>query len=250
MRKVAMTGSVKFSIQSLIARYPRPLLLWAKSRRRLKPLIVTPTTQLVIEGFPRCANSFAVVAFESAQPKPVLIAHHLHAEAQVTLAVKYRIPVLVLYREPVGAVTSLIARHPEISTTQALGRYVRFYKTITEFAEQVVLADFAEVISEFDKVIDRLNRRFGSEFTPYVNSEQADRRVFDVLDALNVADSGGLEDKLARPSSRKAATQMNLREKVISHHLLPEARAMYARINELALRNKADFLAETTRPEA
>jgi hypothetical protein len=40
-------------------------------------------TEVVIEGFPRCGNSFAFAAFALAQPHPVHIAHHLHAPAQV-----------------------------------------------------------------------------------------------------------------------------------------------------------------------
>ena len=43
-------------------------------------------TELVIEAFPRSANTFATVAFQLSQPAPVRVAHHLHAPAQVTEA--------------------------------------------------------------------------------------------------------------------------------------------------------------------
>src|SRR5262245_65181203 len=51
---------------------------------------VGPETELVIEGFPRCGNSFAVAAFSLAQPRPVRIAHHLHAPAQVIAGTRRR----------------------------------------------------------------------------------------------------------------------------------------------------------------
>jgi hypothetical protein len=59
-----------------------------KLRLRYQNLLVDRTTQLVIEGFPRSGNTFAVVAFEQAQRQSVRIAHHLHAPAQVMLAAR------------------------------------------------------------------------------------------------------------------------------------------------------------------
>jgi hypothetical protein len=57
---------------------------------------VSRTTQLVIEGYPRLGNTFAVVAFLQAQKEDVRIAHHLHAPAQVIRAARWRIPTIVL----------------------------------------------------------------------------------------------------------------------------------------------------------
>jgi len=47
--------------------------------------LVTDATDLCVEGFPRSANSFAVGAFEHAQPEPLSIAHHNHVPAPVLL---------------------------------------------------------------------------------------------------------------------------------------------------------------------
>src|SRR5215210_2906944 len=62
---------------------------------RLKPsyrdLLVARRTQIVIEGFPRSGNTFAVVAFEQAQRESVRVAHHLHMPAQVIRAAQWSI---------------------------------------------------------------------------------------------------------------------------------------------------------------
>ena len=57
-------------------------------------------TQLVIEGYPRSANTYAVVAFAAVQPERPRIAHHLHVAAQVLAAVDRDIPTMVLIRRP------------------------------------------------------------------------------------------------------------------------------------------------------
>src|SRR5215211_6607259 len=77
--------------------------------------IVTPDTQLVIEGFPRSGNSFARRAFVMAQSDTQIkhhIAHHLHVPAQVVRAARWQIPTLVLIRRPKDAVLSLVLRDP------------------------------------------------------------------------------------------------------------------------------------------
>ena len=58
------------------------------ARRRKGRAVVGPDTELVIEGFPRTANTFAVFAFQTAQARPVRVAHHLHAPIQVTVAAR------------------------------------------------------------------------------------------------------------------------------------------------------------------
>jgi hypothetical protein len=69
--------------------------------RRSVERLVTPDTQLVIEGFPRSGNSFARRAFVMAQNESshkTRIAHHIHVPAQVVRAARWRIPTLVLIR--------------------------------------------------------------------------------------------------------------------------------------------------------
>src|SRR5919112_6338070 len=77
---------------------------------RLKPtyrdLLVDRKTQIVIEGFPRSGNTFAVVAFQQAQRESVRVAHHLHMPAQVIRAAKWGIPTLLLARKPTDAALS------------------------------------------------------------------------------------------------------------------------------------------------
>ena len=95
-----------------------------KMRGGFPHLAVNHTTQLVIEGFPRSGNTFSVIAFEHAQREAVRIAHHLHVPAQIIRAARWQIPSIVLIRDPVDAVASLLIRHPAMSASRALVYYV------------------------------------------------------------------------------------------------------------------------------
>ena len=96
-------------------------------------------TQIVIEGFPRSGNTFAVVAFQHAQRESVRIAHHLHMPAQVMRAAQWDIPTLLLARKPTDAALSWVIREPGVPIRQALKHYVSFYEKAAEYRDALVV---------------------------------------------------------------------------------------------------------------
>jgi hypothetical protein len=140
--------------------------------------MVQPETGLVIEGFPRSGNTFAVVAFRMAQERSFHVAHHLHAQAQVIRAVKWRIPVCLLIREPIEAVKSLVVKLPFIRLGDALRVYWEFYSDLRPFRDQMVVARFEEVTQDFGGVIERINRKFGTDFKRFVHTPGNVEKVF------------------------------------------------------------------------
>lgn len=174
-------------------------------------------TQLVIEGFPRSANTFAEVAFRLAQPDAVRTADHLHVSGQLARAVEYGIPSCVLVREPADAVRSLVIKYPHIRPVDALRSYRRFYEQSLRYTEHMVVATFDQVTCDFGAVTARINRRFGSNFACFDHCESNVERVFQRLaerdSALNEA------QKLASyyPNAEKARARRWL---VLSDHSL------------------------------
>jgi len=69
-------------------------------------MAVADDTEAVIDGFTRSACVFAAVAFQQAQPRPVRLAHLLHAPSHLIAAVERDLPCLVTVREPEAAVVS------------------------------------------------------------------------------------------------------------------------------------------------
>jgi hypothetical protein len=101
----------------------RPYVAVARLRHRLE--VACDETELLIDGFPRSGNTFAVVAFQLAQPSPVRISHHIHSSAHMIAAAKRGTPIVVTVREPEDAVLSCVIREPYITIGQALHAYPR-----------------------------------------------------------------------------------------------------------------------------
>jgi hypothetical protein len=196
-------------------------------RPRYRNLLVDRTTQLVIEGFPRSGNTFAVVAFEQAQRQSVRIAHHLHAPAQVMRAARWGVPTLVLMRDPTDAALSLVVREPRVSVRQALKNYISFYESIVGYHHAFVAGLFEQVTRDYGAVLERVNARFGTRFSPFDHSEDNVNAVFARIEEMHRAKRGGRldEKEISRPSAAEAGLKDALKEELEA----PEARKLTTR---------------------
>lgn len=194
-----------------------------------KNLLIGMRTEMVIEGFPRSANTFAVVAFRQAQEKPVSIAHHLHFPAQVMEGVRRKLPVLVLIRHPYEAIKSLKIRHPHLNEDIALKRYVRFYTAVYSNLDKVVIGKFEDVVADYGRVIERVNERFCTNYKPFKNTAEQRDIVLNRIIEINS------KNRLDRVTS--IGLPMKEREKIkdalhlnVDDALLYEASDLYRRI--------------------
>lgn len=128
--------------------------------------LISDQTELVIEGFPRSANSFVEAAFKVAHRENELcIASHTHAAAQVIEATRRRLPSLVLYRQPDDAVASLLEMLPDYRSAATLYEdYAAFYNRVQPVLEDIELASFDLAVHDVSEVIHRVNHRFGTPF--------------------------------------------------------------------------------------
>lgn len=211
-----------------------PTVYYATHRLRGRPsdMAVNRDTQLVIEGFPRTGNTFAVTAFQSAQPGPVNVAHHLHAQAQIIRAAHWRVPCLTLVRTPVDAVLSMRIRLPQFSTAQALRYYASFYETATRYRDSYVLGRFEEVTTNFGRVIERVNAKFGTGFTPFEHTEENVRLIFSRIE--DNYRSQGQKVGIARPSAARKDLKEIFREELQRPEHEPPLRRAEAAYERLA----------------
>jgi hypothetical protein len=167
----------RYRFRVLAARHPSLFFRLYGLSPANRRVMVRRDTRIVIEGFPRSANTFAVVAFRQAQEEDFHIAHHLHAQGQVVRAVEWGIPVCLLIRSPVDAVRSLVLKLPYIRPHDALRAYAEFYSDVYPLRDRVVVATYEEVTTDLGAVIARLNSKFGTHFRMFshttVNVERA-----------------------------------------------------------------------------
>lgn len=202
-RRAAASGL--YELKSAVARYPG--LALPVERLRGRGVVVTDATDIVIEGYPRSASTFAVAAFRLAQePEWVEVAHHTHMPAQVIEAVRREIPALVLIRSPGDAVVSLLIHSPDRSVRSALHGYLRFYEPLVPLRRRVVVATFHQVVTDLGSVIARLNTRFDTAFRHFVHTPQNIARIEREIEddsARRWSDAQLRERKIPRPSEAR-----------------------------------------------
>jgi hypothetical protein len=213
-------------LQIYAGKHPTAFYGLYRLARKDQARVVTQDTQLVIEGFPRSANTFARVAFNTAQSGRVRIAHGLHVPAQVVRAAQWRIPTLVLIRKPKDAVLSFAIRDP-ISVDQALRYYISFYETSEKYRDAYVLGLFEEVTEDFGEVIRRINNRFKTTFAPFSHDEPNVDGVFARIEKNSRKRFG--ETSLENRASRPFASREKLKREVEYELENPKRRDLISR---------------------
>ncbi len=205
---------VRFELRRRLAPYPRLFLPLMRRRPAHAGHIVDDHTEVMIEGFPRSGNTFAVAAFQYAQPRPVSIARHLHAPAHVIEGIRRNIPVLVVVRNPVAAVTSMVIRHPGLLPQDGLREYVSFHTRLLPWRDRIEVATFEEVTTHFDDVVRRVNQRFGAEFTPFDHTPENVAEVFRHIEEMENDDRTRRAEQaahtIARPDIEREALKAGL----------------------------------------
>lgn len=153
---------------------------WVRYRNsRLIGQLISPDHHVVLEGFPRSGNSFAVRSFLYANGarRTWSIAHHFHRLPQVSLAVAWQRPTVVFVRQPYDAVLSLVALAIQSglyrldapntcrdALTRGFKRWHFYYENVLEMHEHLILSDFSATTGAFDKVTTALNQKFDRDF--------------------------------------------------------------------------------------
>lgn len=169
--------------RTLLSEHPAIFLPFARWTHPAGPSkVVNSDTHIVIEGFTRSASTFAVIAFQLAQPEPVRVARHLHASAHLIAGAKRGLPVIACVRPPEATVLSALIRAPSLTVPHMLWAYARFYERIVTYRSSFVVATFEEVTGDFGVVTDRVNAQFGTSFSRFHHSEENVAKVFHLIE--------------------------------------------------------------------
>ena len=175
-----------FSKASLPARVRQGIIAWFRARPSLYvPLrcsmakdadgisrALNSRTDIVIDAFPRSGNSFATVAFQTAQTRKVAVAHHFHAAASILYAAQRSIPALTFIRNPDDACVSFALFRRTADLKSVFQEYLAFYELILPVRKKLVVARFETVIRDFGAVVHKLNEVYGTDFTPFLHTPE------------------------------------------------------------------------------
>lgn len=174
--------------------YPPLFVELQKLRYRksnFKNKLAEKNTDIVIEGYPRSANSFSVKAFKYAQgDKKYKIGEHTHAYAQIKRAVDLGLPTIILVRNPYEAVLSTGALQIQVfngdfqrfnrewDIAWSIEYYIRFYEEASKLHQGIVLGKFEDVTKDFGAIMKKVNDKFGTNFIPFEHTAYHQEQIF------------------------------------------------------------------------
>ena len=196
-------------------------------------------TGIVIEGFLRSGNTFAVAAFQVANGPEVHVGRHLHGAPHVLRAVRYGLPTLVLIRRPADAVASYLVRRSTLTPEDGLLEYLDFYRTAWRVRDGFVVGLFDDVVSDYGAVLHAVDARFGTRFARWEPTEENQAAAFALVEEMNRLECDGhlVETHVGRPSADRADRNQQIRSRMQgtrAQGLLTEADDLYARYVGLA----------------
>lgn len=200
-------------------------------RRHPEWFLVDGDTDIVIEGYQSCGNTFARKAMEHANPQ-VRIASHSHSWANVARGLRLGKPVVILLRPPLDAIASHTVRMRLDDLDRELRRYDRFFRRVAAVADSVVLAPFEVTSKRFGDVIRAVNTRYGTGFAVFDHTDPAaTAEVFAEMDREAASTPSELDRqwRVARPNAERAGATQEMKARLSS----PPHRAALARCEAL-----------------
>jgi hypothetical protein len=226
----------RFRMHNWLCSQPLTTRAYTALQPKLRGGVVTDRTELVLEGFPRSANTYALAAFNCANGSEVVVASHLHAASSVAQGVRRGLPVIVVLRDPLDACVSLVQRQP-VRPSSALRAYVRFHERVQPLAGDLVVSDFPVTTGAFDATIDAVNRRFGTSFTPYQHTPENEAWCRDFVIEADRRDQGEVrESTVALPrAGRRQAREPVVEAVTREASLLDRAQRLYEDLRSQAV---------------
>ncbi len=179
-----------------------------------------------IDALPRSANTFGGTAFLRRNPN-VRLAHHMHLPEQVARAVRLEVPCVVLLRDPLSTLTSLvIAGENDLSHDLAFRVYIDYYRRIARLRDRIALCTFEEVLDDPAVIARRLNDFCGTNFDTDPFDAAAKQEIVELLERDQAA-MNARPAHVTVPTEYKERLKPEVRKALAAHRFLPQAEAAY-----------------------
>jgi hypothetical protein len=196
-------------------------------------VIVEEWMDACIEGLPRSANTFGGWAFMEQNPG-VRLAHHMHVPMQALRAVRLGVPCVVLIRQPLANLTSLvIAGENDLSHDLALRVYIHYYHRMLSIRDEIAVCTFEEVLQDPSVIAQRLNKTHSTNFSAAPMGEATKQDIIRRLER-NEREMSSRPGHGTVPNAFKDRLKPVIRETLARHPLLPRAEVAYAALAVVA----------------
>lgn len=197
---------------------------------------------IIVDAYPRSANSYFAWAIELKEV-PVVMSHHLHSRFQITRAIKKRIPLIVLIRNPLDACLSSAVYNDINFITLELIKWQIFYKKVLANLpdEGIKILNFEDIISEdINLIINNVFLEYGVKVPKNITPQE----IKDTIYETNIKQHDSVSEsarKITLPSKRKELYKKELKSnlKNVDKYILKQNEKIY---NEIC--NKNDYYFE------
>lgn len=194
------------------------------------PLICGPDSHLVIEGYPRSSNSFAVWMLFVLQGDGFGegLGHHTHSVDNLRLAEHFGVPSAVLIRAPEDAILSLTI-FADAPIDYATDRYLGFYEGTLALEKMPLVLPFDMVTHDYNQVVDRLNAHAGQSIRHSTDLEGDTARAYAMArERADEIHGDKVVEQIAIPSAEREAIKATRRAEVQAHLAgRPEVQKIY-----------------------
>ena len=192
---------------------------------------------LYFDGYPRSGNTYITNILFELYPK-LKFSHHLHTIATIKLAIKIKIPVIIIIRNPLDCIASLyVMKSPNnLQDRKLLNRliydYIEYFNFILSKKKLITFVFFDKVIKNPKIFIDIL-----AETNTSLVKQSDYQKLLDILDnkSLQFKQKEMTEQHAIKYSSTPNETRTSLKkiikEKIMTHPKINEAIALFDEIN-------------------
>lgn len=244
-REITATfNPLKFRLKRLARRFvwARPTIYAPIALLRRRTNVLRFDHQLYIDGFPRSGNSFAVKAFQCANPD-LSVRSHKHIPTFIIQSARLNKPGMVPLRYPIDAAISW-AIFTGGSLRDTLAYYNDYHSVLLKHHEPLFFVSFESIKGDFGKVMSDFNTRWGTNYVPFQHTLANVARCMAQIEAdYTNADGEVAELKVPRPSVHRQPLRQKLLQQLNHSRATQEE---LGRANELYQNLAKNF---TARPQ-
>lgn len=226
-----------YSSQQYVVNNGHLAVTYMNSRPAYQEIRPTLKTSLVVDGFPRSANSYCYYALMHALRSVGEVRGHTHGAGIYGYTRRKSIPAVALIRKPEDAVSSFLQYNPRLTPDSALRSYILFNETVLKFSSSIMVVSFETATQDFAAVLDSIASTFPSLASAQTTWTESDERTArEAVASSHFERHGGKlsVSKIPLPQSTRGAMRDELLSRVVASTSYSLATDIYQALREIS----------------
>lgn len=169
-------GLGRFYEKAKWAAWSHPVLYLPMCMIRKRPSPLNHQYDIMMDGYPRSANTYLLRMFQATQGDRLVIRSHNHAPPYLIEAVRAAKPVCLTLRDPRECVLSWVVISGR-SVRAGLVYYVNFHRMLLPYLPSMVVSPFEVTSNDCKQVFSCLAARFGCDLNLDFDESEVRKKV-------------------------------------------------------------------------